>query len=77
MHLTNNESIRSDALVAPIDLGAAGVPENEIEITPVMVKAGLVEFYRWRSDEYGDSECAVSLIFRAMIAASVASLGVT
>lgn len=51
----------------------AGAPGNEIEISPAMVEAGMVEFYRWRSDEYGDAECAVSLIFRAMIAAFAAS----
>jgi hypothetical protein len=51
----------------------AGAPEKETEITPAMVEAGTAEFYRWRSDEYGDAECAVSFIFRAMIAASGAS----
>jgi hypothetical protein len=73
VHLTNTEPIHSDALATSGHSDAAGAPVNEIEITPVMVEAGMAEFYRWRSDEYGDAECAVRLIFRAMIAASGAS----
>jgi hypothetical protein len=41
MHLTNKEPIRSDAFAPSGHPDAAGAPEQEIEITPEMITAGV------------------------------------
>jgi hypothetical protein len=67
MHLTNNESIRNETLVAPDRLDAAGAPANEIEVTPEMIEAGVeyVWMYDYRID---DPKKTVENIIKAALA---------
>lgn len=44
---------------------SVGAPEDEIEITPAMVEAGVAAL--WHCDDHlGDDECTVEAIYRAM-----------
>jgi hypothetical protein len=59
----------ADSLVAGGDPSrGAGAPEAEIEVTPVMIAAGVREL-AWYSDDYESKEDAVERIFAAMFAA--------
>ena len=65
MHLTNKEPIRICGLAAAGSPEAAGAPENEIEITPEMVEAGVSEFVKF-DRRFDDEEDAVGNIYIAM-----------
>jgi hypothetical protein len=68
MHLTNKEPIRRDAFVESGYPDTAGAPEQEIEITPEMIDAGLSVLYRFPITEPVESEMreAVAAVYRAM-----------
>ena len=54
-----------DSAVAP----ATGAPEDEIEVTPVMIEAGLPYLYRF-DQERSVEENLISELYRAMVLAS-------
>ena len=45
----------------------AGAPEHEIEITPEMIEAGLVELYAWDRDD-GGGRIVIERILKAALA---------
>ncbi len=65
MHLTNNEPIRNETLVASASLDAAGAPANKIEVTPEMIEAGLPYLFKVHRDRGNDEEL-IAEIYRAM-----------
>lgn len=67
MHLTNKETIRSDALTAPDHPGAAGAPAKEIEITSEIIEGGLVWLYAY-NPETSDGRETVREIIKAALA---------
>ena len=63
-----------DSLVSSKDLGEAGAPVDEIEITPKMIEAGenaISRFFGWELDS---SEKIVCAVFSAMMEAYVEAM---
>ena len=78
MHLTYHNSDGHKATVSTANAGEVGAPENEIEITPQMIEAGveaLAGRYFDLVDSYGYPEIAKT-VFEAMVATSGKSLRV-
>ena len=73
MHLTYLDSDGHKATASTANAGEAGAPEIEIEITPVMIDAGMSAFIRtapmWDVD--GDYLPSIfTAVYRAMLTAS-------
>ena len=47
-----------------------GPAEDEIEVTPAMIEAGVAEFLLWDGLYIGTADAAVCAIFKAMVALS-------
>lgn len=68
MHLTYRTENANHLPVSTNNLGEAGAPAIEIEITPAMIEAGALALSK-HDAEFESSEEAVARIFRAMLAA--------
>jgi hypothetical protein len=71
MHLTNSSLESHNAVADSRESESDGAPENEIEVTPAMCRAGRKEFTKWR-EPGDDPSTAAFWIFTAMIEASEA-----
>jgi hypothetical protein len=63
---------RHKGVVSAASAAEAGAPDNEIEVTPEMIEAGLIPFLRFHRESM-DDEVVVRQVYLAMRAASRAA----